>query len=200
MSLVLAAICGYLIGSLPTANFIAHLMGIDLLGDGSGNPGTNNARKLGGYRVAVPILVVEVAKGALCVLVGQAIGGDVGAVVGGLAGIAGNVYSVWYRFRGGKGLAISAGVLLALWPPALVVMLVIIVVALLVSGSTGLAALTAIGALLILAVLWSRLGWPNAWGIEDLDLLPYFAVIGAVIVAPKHFIDATGAIKELSHP
>jgi acyl phosphate:glycerol-3-phosphate acyltransferase len=200
MSEALAALSGYVIGSLPTATTIAHLMGVDLLETGSGNPGTNNARRLGGYRLAAPVLLVELFKGAACVLVGQTIGGEVGAVIGGLGGIAGNVFNVWHGFRGGKGLAISAGVLLVLWPAALIAVLVTIVVALLMTRSTGLASLAAIAVLVILGFLWPGREWPNGWGIEDTGLLPYFAVIAAIILTPKHLIDATGKFRGVSRP
>lgn len=109
----MAATTGYLIGSIPTAGFIARLRGIDLRRQGSGNPGTNNALRTGGVILAISVLVVEAAKGYAAVLVANSMVDDWGAVVGGVAAVAGNVFNVWYGFSGGKGLGISLGVLLA---------------------------------------------------------------------------------------
>lgn len=191
MTILLSAIVGYLIGSLPTASTIARLEGIDLLETGSKNPGTNNARKLGGYRLAAPILLVEIVKGIICVLIGLHLAGEVGAIVGGLGAILGNVINIWHGFRGGKGLAITAGVIIALWPAALIPIVVVIALVAALTGSTGLASLAAITMAIGLSFMWAALDWPNAWGLEDTALLPYFAISVGIIVAPKHFKDAT---------
>lgn len=119
MDLALALIAGYLIGSIPTANAIAGLFGIDLRSEGSGNPGANNARRLGGPGLSIAILSVEAAKGAAAVVAGVIFGGSPGMAAAGLAAATGNVYNVWYRFQGGKGLGITLGVLLVAWPLAL---------------------------------------------------------------------------------
>lgn len=200
MNLLLSGLIGYLIGALPTASTIARLEGIDLLEAGSKNPGTNNARRLGGYRLAIPILVAEIAKGVICVLIGFSLAGDLGAVIAGLAGILGNVVNIWHGFRGGKGLAITAGVILALWPLALVPMVLVITLVLALTRSTGLASLAAIGVMIVLSLLWPAFDWPNAWGVDETALLPYFALGVAAIVAPKHFADAQARLKAPSHP
>ena len=71
-----AALAGYAVGSVPTAVWLGRLWGVDLLGDGSGNPGANNARRLGGHTLAVLVLIIEITKGLVAVLVGLAIGGQ----------------------------------------------------------------------------------------------------------------------------
>jgi acyl phosphate:glycerol-3-phosphate acyltransferase len=199
MSIALAAVLGYLIGSLPTARAMARARGIDLLEDGSKNPGANNARRLGGYRLAIPVLLLEMVKGAVCVILGEAIGGDAGAVVGGVAAILGNVFNVWLGFRGGKGLGISAGVILALWPAALAPLVVVIAVVTALSKSTGLASLAAVVTMTGLSLVWHGEEWPTSWGVVP-SFLPYFAVSAAVILIPKHLIDAIEGIKEPSRP
>lgn len=200
MSLLLAGLIGYLIGSIPTASAIARFVGIELLEAGSKNPGTNNARRLGGYRLAVPILMVEIGKGFGCVWAGLSIAGEIGAIVGGLAGILGNVANIWHGFRGGKGLGISAGVILALLPAALLPIVGVIALVAALTKSTGLASLAAMGTLIVLSFLWAGEDWPNEWGIADTGLLPYFAIPAAAIVVPKHYLDAATAFKELSPP
>jgi glycerol-3-phosphate acyltransferase PlsY len=133
---LLAALIGYVIGSMPTAGLLGRLWGVDLLGEGSGNPGTANALRTSGARLAATVLVVEAAKGYAAVLAGSSIAGETGAMAAGLGAVAGNVYNVWYHFGGGKGLGISLGVLAAAWPAALVPVLVVLVGAVLISRSS----------------------------------------------------------------
>ncbi len=200
MTLLFSGLFGYLIGSLPTANAIARLRHVDLRQSGSGNPGTNNARKLGGLGLAAPILVIEFLKGVACVTIGGLIAGDAGSVVAGASAIAGNVFNVWYRFAGGKGLAITGGVLLALWPAGFVVLVATIAVGAMLTKSTGTASLIAIVAMIVMAILWVAEQWPHAWGIEDVALLPCFAIAAGVIVAPKHLLDTRNRLRESSRP
>jgi acyl phosphate:glycerol-3-phosphate acyltransferase len=190
MSVVLAFSGGYLISSIPTANAIARLLGIDLRAEGSGNPGANNARRLGGYGLAAAILFVEAAKGASAVLTGGLVTGSVGMVAAGVGAAAGNVFNVWYRFRGGKGLGIALGILFAAWPLALVPIVVVIAALALRTRSTGLASLGALILLVTLGFLWSPMGWPTGWGVSRTSLLPWLALGLTVVVAPKHFSDA----------
>ena len=186
----LAPIVGYLIGSLPTANGIARLWGVDLRSGGTGNPGTNNARRLGGYGLAGIVLMVEVGKGVLAVFVGFQIGGDLGAALAGIGAVAGNVYNVWYRFRGGKGLAISGGVLLAIWPLAYPIMVGVLIAATLVTGSSGRATLISLVGVLILSIVWSVAGWSTSWGASDASVLILLSAGFGVTLAPKHLHDA----------
>src|SRR3970282_2392782 len=145
MTVVAAALAGYLIGSLPTANSLAGLWGVNLRTSGSGNPGANNARRLAGLTPFFLILGVEMGKGVLAVLVGHSLAGDLGAVTAGLGAAAGNVYNVWYWFGGGKGLAITLGILLAAWPTFVPFGLLIIGVSAAVTRSSGLGGLGALG-------------------------------------------------------
>jgi glycerol-3-phosphate acyltransferase PlsY len=186
----LAPIVGYLIGSLPTANGIARLWGVDLRSGGTGNPGTNNARRLGGYGLAGIVLMVEVGKGVLAVFVGFQLGGDLGAALAGIGAVAGNVYNVWYRFRGGKGLGIAGGVLLAIWPLAFPIMVGVLVLATLVTGSSGQGGLIALVGVLILSIVWAVIGWSTGWGVSDTRVLILLSAGFGVTLAPKHLHDA----------
>lgn len=159
--IILAAVAAYLIGCIPTASWLARLAGIDLRHEGSGNPGTNNALRMGGPVLAASVLVVEATKGYVAVWAGYSIADEWGVVVGGIAAVAGNVFNLWHRFSGGKGLGISLGVLLSAWPWVLPVLIVLITVAAIVTRSAGLAALTAMLGLLAAATAWSTQSWPT---------------------------------------
>lgn len=191
MSLALALFAGYLIGSIPTANAIAGLFGIDLRSEGSGNPGANNARRLGGPGLSIAILAVEAAKGAAAVLAGGTIAGSPGMAAAGLGAATGNVFNVWYRFQGGKGLGVTLGVLLMAWPLALPPAIVTIAAVAFITRSTGLASIGALVMLLVLGLLWSPMAWPVGWGADSASL-PWMAIGLAVVIAPKHLIDALG--------
>lgn len=199
MNELAAAILGYLIGATPTANIIARLRGIDLTKAGSGNPGTNNARQLGGYTLAASVLAVELLKGVAAVAIGSAIGGEVSALAAGVAAITGNIFSIWDCMKGGKGLAITGGVLLMAWPAGLAISVGVIAGLVAATRSSGKSSLGALGALFLSSLLWASRSWPNGWGIEDLSLLPYLAGGIVLLVAPKHLKDAYG-VKGPSRP
>lgn len=184
----LAAASGYLIGSLPTAGFLARRHGVDLRAEGSGNPGTANALRTSGMWLAAAVLLAEAAKGYGAVLVGGSISDDTGAVAAGLGAVAGNVYNVWYRFQGGKGLGISLGVLIALWPLVLIPIVVVIVVGMRISRSSGIAALAAIATMIAASFLWPALSWPTA-GLDS-RLLPIISIGIAAIISWRHWRDA----------
>jgi len=190
MTVLAAALAGYVLGSIPTANATAGLFGIDLRAGGSKNPGANNALRLGGYGLAASVLSLEVAKGAVAVALGGLIGGQDGMVAAGVGAAAGNVFNVWYGFRGGKGLGIVLGVLLVAWPVAILPSMVAIAALAVITRSSGMAALGALTMLLALGFLWEPLNWPVAWGVSAVSQLPWLAAGVVAIVAPKHFKDA----------
>jgi glycerol-3-phosphate acyltransferase PlsY len=121
MNLVLAALWGYLCGSVPFGLILTRLFGLgDIRRIGSGNIGATNVLRTGHKGIAAATLILDAAKGTLAVLVAQALGGDVAAATAGLAAFLGHVAPLWLGFRGGKGVATFLGVLLGLsWPAAL---------------------------------------------------------------------------------
>ena len=188
--IVVAASIGYLIGSLPTATWLGRLWGVDLRREGTGNPGANNARRLGGGTLALLVLLIEITKGLLAVVVGLFFADEAGSIVAGLGAVTGNVFNVWFGFRGGKGLGISGGVLLGLWPAVFPVAVVVLTVASALSRSTGIGTLATIGVLAISALAWERLGISNAWGLDEAALLMVVIAGIASIIGPKHWRDA----------
>jgi glycerol-3-phosphate acyltransferase PlsY len=125
MEALLFALGGYLVGSIPFAVVVSRLMGLeDPRSYGSGNPGATNVLRSGNRLAAVLTLAGDAAKGWFAVWLALRLGAaeDVVAVVA-LAVFLGHVFSVWLRFRGGKGVATAAGVLFALdWRVGLAVL------------------------------------------------------------------------------
>jgi glycerol-3-phosphate acyltransferase PlsY len=123
MSATIAAlVASYLLGAIPTSYLAGRLFrGIDLREHGSKNLGATNLYRLLGWRFAIPVGAFDVAKGAIPVLLFAPRVSDSAlfALACGITAVVGHVFSVFVRFRGGKGVATAAGVMLALTPAAL---------------------------------------------------------------------------------
>lgn len=123
MTIVLAALLGYLLGAIPFGLVIGRLTrGIDLRDFGSHRTGATNALRTLGARWAALVFVLDVAKGVAAVLVARALFADDplvewGAAAAGFAAIVGHIWSVFIRFTGGRGVATSAGAMgaMSLW-------------------------------------------------------------------------------------
>lgn len=119
---LLAALAGYLIGSLSFAVIVSRAMGLsDPRSYGSGNPGATNVLRSGNKTAAILTLVFDALKGYLPVLLtllyGERFGlGEGTAALVGLAAFLGHLWPVFFRFEGGKGVATAAGVLLGINP------------------------------------------------------------------------------------
>lgn len=117
------AALAYLAGSIPTGYLVARARGIDIRGVGSGNIGATNVFRILGKGPGILVLLADALKGALAVLVlPRWLGGDgsdarmQAALVAGVCAVLGHNFTCWLRFKGGKGIATSAGVLAA-WAP-----------------------------------------------------------------------------------
>lgn len=115
--LIAAFVAGYLLGSVPFGLVIVRAAGLgDIRSIGSGNIGATNVLRTGRKDLALATLVLDSGKGAAAVLIAQGWGHEA-AVMAGLGAFLGHLYPVWLRFRGGKGVATTLGILLALaWP------------------------------------------------------------------------------------
>jgi glycerol-3-phosphate acyltransferase PlsY len=118
MILLLWAVFGYLIGSIPFGVVVARLMGLGNLRDiGSGNIGATNVLRTGSKPAAAATLILDGAKGAVALLIARKFAGEDAAQIVALAAMIGHCYPVWLKFKGGKGVATFLGILLALaWP------------------------------------------------------------------------------------
>lgn len=158
MRLLIAIILSYLVGSIPTGLLIGRwLRGIDLREHGSGNLGATNAFRVLGKKVGVTVLFLDVLKGlAPVVLLPELLGmrataGQEMAI--GAAAILGHIYSIWVGFRGGKGVATSLGVFLAIATGETIILLIIGAVVIASTGYVSVA--TLIGAVLLPILLYA---------------------------------------------
>jgi acyl phosphate:glycerol-3-phosphate acyltransferase len=153
----------YLIGAMPWGLWIGFMRGVDVRRQGSGNLGATNVYRLLGPRLGILVLVLDAAKGALAVVWGgHAPGGwsnlfpggaGWAAMAAGITAILGHMLSVFARFRGGRGVATTIGVFLALTPWAMLIGLGAFVAAFIPTrrvsvGSLALAVVFPVGVLL----------------------------------------------------
>ena len=117
--LLLAVTLGFLLGSIPFPYLLTRRRGVDLRTVGSGNVGATNVLRVASPGTALTVLALDATKGGLAVWLADAlVRQSPMGLYAGLAAIAGHVYPPWLAFRGGKGLATSAGVFAVLAPVA----------------------------------------------------------------------------------
>jgi glycerol-3-phosphate acyltransferase PlsY len=119
--ILLAAVAAYLIGSIPFGLLLTKAKGIDLRAVGSGNIGATNVLRTGNKKLAAATLLLDGVKGYIAVLLGYEIGAEggyaiVASLFAALAAVIGHVFPLWLKFKGGKGVATSIGVLFGLSP------------------------------------------------------------------------------------
>jgi len=121
---IIAVAASYLLGSISFSILIARwVKGIDIRQHGSGNAGATNTLRVLGKGPAAAVFLLDVAKGIAAVLIGQWLGeGEIWVpILCGAAAITGHNWPIWFRFKGGKGIATTIGVMatLAFWPALL---------------------------------------------------------------------------------
>lgn len=139
-------LASYLTGAIPTSYLAARTVaGIDLREVGSGNLGATNLFRVLGWKYAIPVGLFDMAKGAVPVWIygPQVPGIALFPLYCGLAAVVGHVFSVFVRFRGGKGVATAGGVVLGLAPVAFLVVAVVFAAVAWLTGYMSLASVVA---------------------------------------------------------
>lgn len=117
MDFLIAAILGYLLGSVPFGLVLTRLAGYgDIRKIGSGNIGATNVLRTGNKPLALATLILDSGKGALAVVIALYFSSFNVALVTGLFALLGHLFPVWLKFKGGKGVATTLGTLIALKP------------------------------------------------------------------------------------
>ncbi len=170
------AVGAYLLGSIPWGLLWGLARGIDIRTVGSGNIGATNTLRALGQGPGITVLILDAAKGFLPVLLAPMIFKQVDKnalqIVCCVAAIAGHNWPIWLKFKGGKGVATSAGALLAFLPAALVCALAVWGVVFGISRYVSLASICAAVALPV--ATWFIL--------RDRTLLIFTAAVGAAVV------------------
>ena len=174
--LLMLLVGAYLLGSIPTGLLLGKAYGIDVRKEGSGNIGATNLYRTVGRKVGIMTLAGDCLKGMLPVLAvkDSALPLESAAWVG-LAAFCGHVFSVFLRFRGGKGVATALGVFLALSPLAVAIALGVFLVLLLIWRYVSLGS---IGAAAVMPIA--------AWALGEGRVVGVVTMIVAVIVIFRH--------------
>ena len=141
----------YLIGSIPTAYLAGKCCGIDIRQHGSGNVGATNVFRVLGKRWGTFVLAIDITKGFTVVFAmapqwhnaGSELPTTILQLTAGLSAIAGHTWPIWLKFRGGKGVATSCGVFLAIYPKAVLLALLVWIICARVSRYVSLSSLLA---------------------------------------------------------
>jgi acyl phosphate:glycerol-3-phosphate acyltransferase len=159
MTWVLIVIPSYLIGSIPWGYLFARAKGVDIRQHGSGNIGAANVHRVMGKKWGYVVFLCDFLKGLLSVELGSLIAAHfqlspvLGGVIAGIACVLGHDYSIWLRFKGGKGIATLAGAVLAIFPLAFVSFGVVWIVVFFIGRYTSLASISAAAALPVPVIL-----------------------------------------------
>jgi glycerol-3-phosphate acyltransferase PlsY len=186
--LIVAGVVGYVLGTFPSADLATRLAtrgAVDLRSAGSGNPGATNAAKVLGTAWGLGVLMADVAKGVVAGFAGMAIAGDAGGYVAAATSVVGHIFPVWSRFRGGKGVATSAGACLAVFPAYFPIDLAVAAIGAVAARraerATQIAAAVWVGA----AAAWWLGDLPNAWGPDPSFGLVAFATASTTMILGK---------------
>lgn len=173
----LVLIAAYLLGSLPFGYILSKLLlKTDIRNYGSGNIGATNVLRVMGWRAALPVFILDLAKGLLAVLLAKTVS-DLPAVylVAGLLAMIGHSYPVFLKFKGGKAAATGIGVLIAISGWAVLVMLV--AAALVIAVSRYVSVGSIVGAVMVPFAFWLL-------GYDLLHIL--FGALMALLVVIRH--------------
>ena len=193
--LALLAIAAYFVGSIPFGLIVGKAKGIDPRTQGSGNIGATNVGRLLGGKFFALVFTLDLLKGMLPMLAGAYLVRNFDLqskpyllwMLVGAGAIAGHLFPIYLKFKGGKGVATSAGVLLGLWPfytlPAFVVIGIFLLV-FLISRTVSLGSI--IGSLAF-APTYALFGWWQGWPIVGKQLpLLIFAIVMSLMITWKH--------------
>lgn len=149
----LAALIGYLFGSIPFGLILTRMAGLgDVRKIGSGNIGATNVLRTGNKKLAAATLLLDALKGTAAVLVANALWGYEASLVAGFFAFLGHLFPVWLGFKGGKGVATYIGILLGAAP---LMMLAFALIWLATAFITRYSSLSALLAMLVIPVaLW----------------------------------------------
>lgn len=171
---VIAIVVSYLLGSVSFSILFARwLRKIDIRQHGSGNAGATNTLRVLGKGPAAAVFLLDIAKGIAAVALGQAIAGEQGswlAVLCGLASIAGHNWPIFFRFKGGKGIATTVGALIYMAPLPVVAAGIVAIVVIVITRYVSLGSMVFAVLVPIILGLADEIG-PVFWGAVILALL-----------------------------
>ena len=185
MNNILLFVGAYLLGSIPTAVWVGkRFYNIDVRDHGSGNAGATNVFRVLGKKAGIPVLLIDVIKGFLAVSLARFSQYSFGStqfinlqLVLGVSSLVGHIFPVFASFKGGKGIATLLGIIIAVYPYAAFISILVFIVVFLISGYVSLGSMTAAVAFPIIVVYVLKISIPS---------LVIFSVLIAIMVLLTH--------------
>ncbi|HZE12414.1 MAG TPA: glycerol-3-phosphate 1-O-acyltransferase PlsY [Chthoniobacterales bacterium] len=187
--LISCCLLGYFFGSFPAGYFAGRLAGVDIRTVGSGNIGATNVLRVLGKKWGYPVFIIDALKGFIPVRLALMLANQTPttkpyaeyiAILAALMAIAGHMFPVWLRFKGGKGVATSAGALIGLMPLAVPLIFLVWVI---VFETTRYVSLASIIAAVFLPIIASLFAF---WKFVDTWALIYFSILIMLLVLWRH--------------
>ena len=177
---ILAGVIGYLLGNISSGYLVSKAYGLrDIRKHGSGNSGTTNVLRTLGWLPSVLTLAGDFLKGYLSCLIGAALAGDLGMLIGGLCAILGHDFPVLMGFKGGKGIATSLGLIVAINPWMALAELVVQIIAVALTRTMSIASLITTVAFPVLMAVMER-------GRANFPLFLGFAIAASALALFGH--------------
>ena len=174
------ALIGYLLGNISGGLLIARLFGVsDIRKVGSGNSGTTNVLRTVGWLPSVLTLLVDCLKGAVACVIGRAMGGDLGMLLGGFCAVVGHDFPVFMGFKGGKGIATSLALVIAVHPGLALALLIVEIVVVAATRYMSVASIITAIAFPIFTAILCR-------GRENYGLFVLFACMASALAIFQH--------------
>ena len=189
LPLLIVGFASYLIGSIPAGYIAGHIAGIDIRTVGSGNIGATNVTRVLGKRYGYPVFIVDFLKGfaavGMSIMIAKRaqpvlIPSELFGVVGAVACVLGHSFPVWLGFKGGKGVAASAGALFGLMPFVALIAVAVWLIIFYLTRYVSVASMTAALAVPITIVSMMLLGQTGE------TALLYFSICLAAVVIVRH--------------
>jgi glycerol-3-phosphate acyltransferase PlsY len=198
LTLAAIAIVSYLLGSIPAGYLVGRMAGIDIRKAGSGNIGATNVTRVLGKRYGYPVFAVDFLKGFGAVKISILItthvrpewsSPDLFGITAAVSSVIGHSFPVWLRFKGGKGVATSAGALFGLMPLAALVGALIWFVTFKLTRYVSVASITAAVALPIIIFVMTSLNQTHRKGLF------YSSICLAAVVVLRHRSNLGGLMR-----
>lgn len=189
---VITAVASYLFGALPFSYLLGKIFaGIDIRTMGSGNPGATNLYRNAGPKFGIPALILDVAKGVIPVVVFPLIFGEHHLIyIAGACAVTGHMYTIFLGFKGGKGVATSLGVMLAISWQITLIALGVFVLAIIIFRYISLGSVLGAVSIIVVSILFP------VFGIGGYDwVLPVFCGIFGLLIIFAHRTNIKRIIK-----
>jgi glycerol-3-phosphate acyltransferase PlsY len=142
MEYIIYGIIAYLLGSVPSALIVGKMFyKIDIRDHGSGNLGATNTFRILGVKAGIAVTLADIFKGTIAVLIPLIFGADVYRLAIGLFAVAGHTYPIFARFKGGKAVATSGGIILGINPILFLIMITTFILTLYLSKYVSLSSM-----------------------------------------------------------